>query len=378
MKALIIIPCFYPSQVGGPCSAISWLAKHLKIQGIETTIVTSRFGIPEGAVAFDKWVDNHFGRIKYHTYWFLYLPIQMIFTAIKNVPKADIVHLNSIFYPPSLIIAATAVIYNKVIFWDPGGELADKALKYGRFKKMIYLKLLRYIVGKRPYFHTTSETETKDILNIFGSEARIFESPNYIDSWPVQSLPIKKQLIFIGRIHPIKAIDNLIKAIGISEKFRSEGFRLIIAGDAENTYGQALQKLVTQLNLNEYIEFYGPVTGQEKFELYASSYFMMLPSHSENFANVVTESLGQGTPVIASTGTPWQVLEDYKAGFHTDNSAENLAKSIDKALDLTPLDYQQYRKNAFQLLSDRFDMAKGVNHWISEFETAMENNSKYD
>ena len=53
-----------------------------------------------------------------------------------------------------------------------------------------------------------------------------------------------------------------------------------------------------------------------------------MPSHNENFGNVVVESLSQGTPVIASTGTPWKILEKYHAGYWIKNNPENIAKKI--------------------------------------------------
>jgi hypothetical protein len=139
VKVLVIIPCFYPSQVGGPCSAISWLTKHLTLKNIEVTIVTTNLGIANGIVKTNVWQKSNLGNVIYNSYWILYLPFRMMITAVRLVPKSDIVHLNSIFYPPSIVVATAAILCRKVVFWDPGGELAEKALKYGRFKKKIYL-----------------------------------------------------------------------------------------------------------------------------------------------------------------------------------------------------------------------------------------------
>ena len=51
---------------------------------------------------------------------------------------------------------------------------------------------------------------------------------------------------------------------------------------------------------------------------------MILPSKSENFGNVVIESLIEGTPVIASKGTPWEELDENRCGFHIDTSNSSL------------------------------------------------------
>ena len=49
--------------------------------------------------------------------------------------------------------------------------------------------------------------------------------------------------------------------------------------------------------------------GEEKNKVIASNMALVLPSKSENFGNVVLEALAQGTPVIASKNTPWQILD---------------------------------------------------------------------
>ena len=72
--------------------------------------------------------------------------------------------------------------------------------------------------------------------------------------------------------------------------------------------------------------------GEEKYKLYANAYFSILVSHSENFGNVVIEALSQGTPVIASKGTPWEQLAE-KAGFWIDNDENSIACCIDISIE---------------------------------------------
>lgn len=295
----------------------------------------------------------------------------MILSALWQLPKADIVHLNSIFYPPSLIIAFFAIVFKKVIFWDPGGELAVECLKYGKLKKHLYLKLVRLIVTDKPYYHTTSMRESNDVRNRICEKAKIFEVPNYIDTIERINVDYKNQLLFIGRLHPVKAVENLINAIMLSFEFMNSDFILVIAGNTDNDYGENLLTLVKNLNLQEKVVFVGHVTDHQKFVLYAESYFMVLPSHSENFANVVTESLSQGTPVIASTGTPWKCLQDFNAGYHCSNSPEKLSEIIDIILTLDTATYLNMRKNAHDLLLQRFAMTSGVHEWVNAYSTAL-------
>ncbi|MCC6280913.1 MAG: glycosyltransferase [Saprospiraceae bacterium] len=372
MKILYVIGSFYPSQGGGPSSAISWLVKFVHRQGVDTKVVTTNSEIsPDRNIIPNIWIKNEFGQVCYHSFRSMQLPVRMTFSALWQLRNTDIVHLNSIFHPPSLIVAAIALMMRKVIFWDPGGELASEALKYGSLKKHIYLKLVRFIVRDKPYYHTTSKQETEDVKKNINPNARFFEAPNYIDSIDRISCEPKKQFLFLGRFHPIKGIENLLIAIGLSEKFMNSDFSLVIAGDHQNDYGAYIKGLVDDLHLGSKVKFVGHVQDTQKFTLFAESYFFILPSHSENFANVVTESLSQGTPVIASTGTPWKILEDNKSGYYCSNQPEILARAIDQALNLDVESYNKFRTNAFALVIDHFGMEKGVHKWIDAYRDAL-------
>ncbi|MBK8389049.1 MAG: glycosyltransferase family 4 protein, partial [Saprospiraceae bacterium] len=112
--------------------------------------------------------------------------------------------------------------------------------------------------------------------------------------------------------------------ISNSKYFQKLSYKLIIAGNNTNLYFKELEELVEKLNLSKSIEFIGEVMGEEKENLLAKSYFLILPSDSENFGNVVIEALAQGTPVITTKGTPWEVLEKRNAGFWVENTPLHL------------------------------------------------------
>ncbi|NRB73718.1 MAG: glycosyltransferase, partial [Verrucomicrobiales bacterium] len=54
-------------------------------------------------------------------------------------------------------------------------------------------------------------------------------------------------------------------------------------------------------------------------------------SHSENFGIVVAEALACGTPVITTTGTPWQELTGRRCGWWVDPTVDALASSLKEA-----------------------------------------------
>lgn len=84
---------------------------------------------------------------------------------------------------------------------------------------------------------------------------------------------------------------------------------------------------------------------------------------SENFGNVVIEALSQGTPVVASHGTPWSGLVDNQAGYWIENTPEEIARSIDFVLSMNDEDYSALRIKA-HIYAQSFDVYENVNSWI--------------
>ena len=82
----------------------------------------------------------------------------------------------------------------------------------------------------------------------------------------------------------------------------------------------------------------------------------------------MVEALNQNTPVLASLGTPWGILEEYNCGIHTDNSPTNLAKHIDQIISLEEIEYNDLCKNASKLVDDQFNITTQINKWIEIYQ----------
>lgn len=374
MKLLFPInAAFYPAQ-GGPSNVVYWIAKALRKKNIVPTIIATNSEV-EGKVAPDQWIETDYGRVIYHTSRFLLFPWRMMISTVTTIRHSHIVHLTSLFYPSSILFAITALWYCKPVLWAPHGELDRLALIYSTWKKKPILWFIQRFLAKNITFHSTCPAETQRVKTVLGQHIKVLEIPNFIELpiIVVATPAVPLYLLYIGRLHPKKAIGNLLTAIAISPKFKAEGLNLIIAGDYNNSYAEQLRQQVKCLGLQQKVQFIGPVDGEEKQKLYADAHFLVLPSHTENFGNVVVEALAQGTPVIASMGTPWAVLEEKQAGFWVDNKPMALAAALEKALHLSSEDYQQYRNRAMTLAHQSFDIHENVEQWITAYQTVIAN-----
>lgn len=368
MKVFYPVEVFYPSQAGGTANALYWLTKNLVKSGFEPIIVASNKGIDEG-VRLNEWIEDESGRSIFIRTRFLHVPVRQTIKCLRTIRQADIVHLSSVFYPAAFLTGMAARILRKKIAWSPHGELTEYALNYSAGRKRPILWLLKKVLGRYPLFHSTSDEETEDIRRVFGPDSKIVQITNYVEVHPVIERSVEPYLLYIGRIHPKKAIDNLIRAAGASQEFMNSEFVLKIAGRGREEHLSALKLLVKELGLEHKVQFIGQVEGEEKFAVLAGAYFTLMPSHSENFGIVVLESLSQNTPVVASIYTPWESLEKEKIGFWTDNSVESLSAIIDRILSMDPQEYADYRARGREFVCREFDISSHMDKWLDFYRS---------
>jgi D-inositol-3-phosphate glycosyltransferase len=140
-------------------------------------------------------------------------------------------------------------------------------------------------------------------------------------------IPLDHQnILFVGRIEPLKGIDVLIQAIGMMTQ---QGFvdrkRLsvtIIGGDPavsreEMTHEMVrLQDLRNDYGVGDIVTFLGKRSQDTLVYFYSAADLLVMPSHYESFGMVALEAMACGTPVVASeVGGLAFLIKDGQTGF---------------------------------------------------------------
>lgn len=378
IKILFPLAAFYPSQIGGPCNTVYWHTVALVKNGFSVTVVTTTTGIENSdALSKNKFIKLVCGSTYYGEG--NSRGIKTIFTVLKEIKDTHILHLNGLFSPLSSI----AFFYCKLFFrkkslvWSVRGELSKNALKYSYRKKKPFLWVYKKIY-KGITFHSTSDSETEDIKENFPA-AKVVKIPNLIVPAERMNKNTSKYLLYVGRIHPIKAIHKLIRAVKLSKEFEVQNFELHIVGkhvERHSSYRKELSRLIDELGLKGKVVFRGHLTGIDKEMAYADAYGLVLPSESENFGNVVVEALNQGTPVIASLGTPWEILGSSGVGFHCSNSPQLLSQIIDNLLLTDKVKYQVMVDNCYKMVDRNFNVNTQIHQWVTLYNKLYYANSK--
>jgi len=340
------------------------------VSNTQAFVVSTRQGIDASVFKAPNQLDFN---AKYVKGSFISRLFNFTFTAIRKINSCDLVQFSSLFFPPTPAIVIWARIMGKRIIISPRGELYPSALSRKAYLKQLYIYLIKWLLPKSAILHATNEMEEKHIQEFF-NDYLVFRIPNLI---PIKELQIFEQqphVLFIGRINPIKNLDLLIQAFAAIQSQFPE-FTLIIAGEAQRSYEVSylieLKQLVEKLKLMDKVKFLGSVTGTKKEELMARSYVTVLPSKSENFGNVVLESLAMGTPVIASNGTPWALLEEHQAGLWVSAELSSLKEALRNFLGMNSEQYKQTRVNSRKLIERKFDIKVNIHKWINVYENLI-------
>jgi len=352
MRLLFTLINFPPSIFGGIASCIFPVVQELNnVPNINVRVLTTIYKIPKDELPITNcWITYKkipicYIRVKNPSFSF-----QFFLAGVRQIKECDKVYLNSFFFFPSLVFLIFSVIFKKETFLLPHGELLKPALKRKYWKKKPYLLLFKLFQNKVTFI-STSIQEYSEINRIF-PRVQVKVIPNLIEFREPLMLNKENYFLFLGRISNIKRIENLINACLLSKYFISHHYMLLIAGpnDKESVqYEIKLKNLVITNKIENNIRFLGEVYSPEKEELISKSKALFVVSDSENFSNVVVESLAQGTPVVASRGTPWGNLTVNNAGFWIDNSPEQIYHTIDNLILMDNDSYQKMSKNALTL-----------------------------
>ena len=384
MKINLIIPSFYPATIyGGPIFSTLHTCKELvKLDDVEINVSTTNANMTTRLdVEVDKNIkfENDFNVKYYNETLINKMSLSMIFNIWKDIKISDITHIQSIFGIPTIISLFYARLFKKPIILSPRGSLGNWCIDNGNKLKNIWLNYLLKPLVKDIMWHATAQQEKYEILSIYpdakvsiipnGIEYDIFQKSNilnkkeYLKKYTNKDIEADKILISMGRIQKKKGFDILIDSFkNILDVYPDA--KLLIAGDDEGAQ-ETLQTQIQELRLVHKVYFIGSISGQDKIDFLANADLFVLPSHNENFGNVYVESLASGTPIVASTGTPWSEVIKYECGDWITNSVEETSKSILKMLER---DREVMQKNSKEL-AKKYDWK----YIASEFKKLYEN-----
>lgn len=336
MKVLHIVPAFYPATYwGGPilsvyelCNSLSRQNDRIKLRVLTTDSAgpTTKDSVPYSSVPakYEAGYSVYFSRRLIGSE---FSPM-LIFRIITMSKWADIIHVTSVYSLSTFISLIIARLRGKPIVWSPRGALQRWDRSTNSFIKSAWDILCNCLVdSSRSILHVTSKEEADASRNRI-PKAKIILIPNGVTLPPVNTKVSRGdgilRLLYIGRLHEIKGLENLFKAM----KMLPDNIELSVCGNGDASYVKGLRNLVSDLDLNSRVKFRGHITGDDKEKELFDADICIVPSYIENFGMVIVEAMAHGVPVIVSNGTPWEEINKKGCGLWVENSPSSLADAV--------------------------------------------------
>jgi glycosyltransferase involved in cell wall biosynthesis len=140
---------------------------------------------------------------------------------------------------------------------------------------------------------------------------------------------------YIGRVHPTKGVDLLIKAFAKIVKTEPT-LKLIIAGKGDEKYLRKCLNIAKRLGIDNKIRYLNYIPEEDKIGLIDASELVVIPSKhaGENYSIVIDEVKARGKPLVVTNygALPYRI-RNVVEGIVVNADANSLAKGITYVLN---------------------------------------------
>ena len=362
---------------GGTSRSVPALCEALDAEGVEVHLLTA---VPADPAPDEEPIlpdgDVHVHRIEEQTRLqrTLRSPFgfyRRLWSVVVHI-QPDVIHDHGAWLPSNVAAAWVAHRADVPLVSASRGMVTEWSLSHQAQKKQVAWHLYqKYVFRQASLFHATAPAEVDD-LRALGMTQPIAVVPNGVeipDTLPNNPPTDGKRALFLSRIHPKKGLPMLLDAWA---DLRPEGWTLELVGPSENGHREELEAQASELGLDGEVIFSGPVPDADKWHKYAAADLFVLPTHSENFGIVVAEALAAEVPVLTTTGTPWQELEDNDCGWWVAPEPDAIHDALATALRQADTERSEMGARGRELVTSTYtwqavgERMKKVYEWMVE------------
>ena len=292
---------------------------------------------------------------------------------LRNLPNADILVTNT--------------------FWLP-------ILIRNQNRGATYVHVARYPKGQMRFYGRAArlQTVTRAVANAIELEVPRLRSRVCVIPYPMidngtnepageRPAHGEKHLLFVGRVHPEKGLDLLLRAVVQIPRERFAGWRLIIVGPAETRCGgggeaylQNLKRLA--VSIANSVEWVGPVFDPAALaNFYRRASLFVYPSlaeFGETFGLAPLEAMSHGCPPLVSDLHCFRdYLHDGKNGFVFDHRATDSTERLAQQIEVCISDSQKLQQTGHSafLTAQDYTVPRVADAFLRDFETLLQKGS---
>jgi glycosyltransferase involved in cell wall biosynthesis len=297
----------------------------------------------------------------------------------------QVLHTHGIWTYLSIGVPRWSRKNHKPYIVSPHGMLDAWALDNSKIKKKLAAALYerRHLRGAA-CLHALCQSEAKSIRE-FGLKNPIATIPNGIEipegrDLSSRYLVKKKIMLFLGRLHPKKGLENALRAWAASRSEASpdskpSNWQFVIAGWDQGDHEVRLKQLCEELELSfadvpakQFLSleassgqlsgfsvvFVGPVFGELKAQLLERANVFILPSFSEGLPMSILEAWAYELPVVMTDYC--NLPEGFKAdaAIHIDTEVEGMSAGMIKMIECSDAELKGMGVNGLNLVKEKF------------------------
>ena len=215
--------------------------------------------------------------VTHKTYFTLSSSYLNLWAMVKSIcqivqQKPSLIHVNGLWSPHILAAYCAAKILRIPFVVAPHGSLSRPSLAISSVKKKIFGWLIHNRVLRSAYCILATNVEEQISVSNFNANLKCEITPNGIELPDLHSMTSERKTqsaVVLGRLHPIKGVDELLE-IWPDVRRLCANATLDIYGFGDEPYRTELTKKICQTKGAHY---HGAVFGEDKFKALARACF---------------------------------------------------------------------------------------------------------
>ncbi|MDF7799401.1 glycosyltransferase [Pontiellaceae bacterium B1224] len=382
--------CGLSRSAGGLFYAMSSLCKAMHDQGVGVSV----YGRADPHTDSDRAQWGNVSTVQYQSYGPLQTSFQLRRLLKQNSP--DLIHQHGIWLDDQWAALQWQSATKRPVIISPHGMLDPWALQNSTLKKKVVGNLFAdRSLREATCLHALCQSEAASI-RAYGLKNPIAIIPNGIELPEIggrnagggdqrteidfsnpkpQTINRKKQLLFLGRIHPKKGLKELLEAWSMVQSKNPKafsGWQLLIAGWDDGNHLEGLKEQASQLGFSwsdavsekslpsdiyppsSELYFLGPKFGAEKEALLRSVDAFILPSFSEGLPMSVLEAWSYELPVVMTEFCNIPEGFSAKAAIRVEPDFSSVAEGLNELFSFSNEERWQLGRNGRKLVERSF------------------------
>lgn len=333
MKILQVVTLVTPEGAfGGPMRVALNQSRELELQGHDVLLVAGAQGFQgDLPTSLDGVQIRLFqvGRLLPNTGFAGITSLRMLFWAIMNLGKFDVVHVHLARDLVTLPISAISLLLKKKVIAQTHGMIAPSEKKLAKILDFFATK--KILKSAHSILHLTNNEKTE--LSTLVSGLKFKQLFNGIPIPEVSKIHNSTEsdnvnVLFLGRIHEIKRPEIFVEAARqLAQKHSKATFSLV---GPDGGMASIVEKLIKEHQLHDVVRWEGSLQPTDTLCRLRRSDVFALPSRSEVMPMSVLEAMSVGLPVVVCQ--PCGLADDIAssgAGIVVSQSVDELVAAID-------------------------------------------------